>query len=151
MNTRGLKITVTLLVLGLICGNCWAADANTTRTQKREVKIQEKENIIKDRQQLRLDEMTKNLNLTPAQVSQIKGFFANEDNQINAVLQNTALNKQQRETQIKEIRESTNMQIEGVLTPQQKEKQKQLAQERKLERKEHHNGQNTHDSNSVKQ
>ena len=111
MSIRGLKVTVMLLVLGLICGNCWAADANATRTQKREVKIQEKENIIKDHQQLRLDEMTKNLNLTPAQVSQIKGFFANEDTQINAVMQNTALNKQQRETQIKEIRKSTNVRV----------------------------------------
>jgi Spy/CpxP family protein refolding chaperone len=147
MSTRSLKVIVMLVIVGVICGNCWAADANTpAATHKKEVKIKEKEKVIKDRQQLRLDEMTKNLNLTKEQRDQIKSIFANEDQQIDAILQNSTLSKDQQKTQMEQIHKSTHQQVKKVLTPEQREKQKKLSEERK-EHKEHQAGQ---DSNSVK-
>ena len=151
MSTRSLKVVVALVVFGVICGNCWAAEANTpAATNKKEVKIKEREKVIKDKQQLRLDEMTKNLNLTKDQHSQIKSIFANEDQQIDAILQNSSLSKEQRKTQMEKLRKSTHQQVEKVLTPEQREKQKKLAEGRKEEHKEHKGHQAGQDGNSVK-
>jgi Spy/CpxP family protein refolding chaperone len=123
MTTRTLKFALATLIVAFVGANCLAADSNTPAKQEKKIKQQEK--VIKDKQQTRLDEMTKNLNLTKEQREQIKGIFADEDTKIDALLKDTTLTKEQREAKRKELNKSTTEQVEKVLTPEQKAKQKE--------------------------
>jgi len=125
MVTKGFKIAIVLLAFAMIDKNCQAADTNTTVVaQKKDISI--KESVIKDRQQLRVDKMTKTFNLTNAQHDQIKNIIANEDKQIQKIEQNNKISKERRESQVKKIRKNIAKHIKKVLTFEQKKKQKHL-------------------------
>lgn len=77
--------------------------------------------------------LTKNLNLTPTQQSQIKGILENRYAQCKALHENASMrgahrnmSEGERKQKMKEIFRETHEKIMAILTPEQKEKMKQI-------------------------
>ena len=81
----------------------------------------------------RLEHMTKLLNLTADQQQKIKPLLESEQTQMQSVHQDSSLAPVDRRSKMQEIRQSTNTQINGLLTPDQQQKWSQM-QERQRER-----------------
>lgn len=74
----------------------------------------------------RLQMMTKQLNLTPDQQEKIKPLLENESQQMQTLHQNSSLTNEDRMTQMKQIRQTTNEQIKSDLNPDQQQKFQQM-------------------------
>jgi Spy/CpxP family protein refolding chaperone len=74
----------------------------------------------------RLAMLTKKLNLTDIQTSAIKPILEAEAAALNALRQDTALSKEQKQSRISDIREAANNQINAILTPEQQAKWAEL-------------------------
>jgi len=81
-----------------------------------------------------LEHMTKQLDLTSDQQSQIKPILVDRQQKMQALFQNQSLSREDRHSQMMAIRQDTNSRIEGVLTDQQKQKFEAM-QERMQERR----------------
>jgi protein CpxP len=81
-----------------------------------------------------LQRMRKNLNLSSDQVQQLRPIFANMRTQMRSIRQNSSLSQQQRREQMRDARQKTMQQINGVLTPEQQQKWKQLRAQRRNRR-----------------
>jgi len=84
--------------------------------------------------QNRLAMLAEQLNLTDAQKTAIKPILAAEVNEIEAVVRNNTLSREQKQTQIATIREATNKKINALLTPEQQAKWAQLKENAKQQR-----------------
>jgi Spy/CpxP family protein refolding chaperone len=87
----------------------------------------------------RLEEMSKQLNLTDVQKTQLKPILQDEAQQLQAVHNDTSLSHDQKMAKAKEIREAHKSQINGVLTPDQQknwEEMKKKAKEQKEKKRE---------------
>ena len=69
-----------------------------------------------------LQHLTKVLELTPDQQSQIKPVLEARQQQMQALFQNQSLSRDDRRSQIQQIRTDTKTKIEGFLNDQQKQK-----------------------------
>ncbi len=79
----------------------------------------------------RLQHMTKMLNLTADQQQKIKPILENESTQMQSLHQDTSMSRDDRMSKMQQIRQGTNEQINGVLTPEQQQKFQQMqAQQR---------------------
>ena len=62
------------------------------------------------------------LGLTDAQQTQLKSLFSGARQQREAVLDNSSLSSAQKQTQLQQIRQNTQMQLSSILTPEQLQK-----------------------------
>jgi Spy/CpxP family protein refolding chaperone len=79
--------------------------------------------------------MSQRLNLTSDQKAKLEPIFANQQEQVQAVKQDTSLTPEQKQAKIRDLRKSTHEQVMGVLTPEQQAQWKQMMQNRM-----HHRG-----------
>ena len=131
------RVFVAVLVIGFCGSTVMAKDANEPNKPKHQMRDQQR--VMKDRTEYRLDEMTKKLDLTKEQRETIKPILQDEMKQIEAVMKDQTLTREQKQPKIQEIRKETTTKIEGQLTPQQKEKfkkEREMAKERRAEQSE---------------
>ena len=69
------------------------------------------------------------LNLTADQQSQLKQLMQEQRTQMQALRSNTSLSPEQRQQQIKQLREANHQKVMGVLTPDQQAQWKQMRQQ----------------------
>ncbi|HZP24360.1 MAG TPA: hypothetical protein VFB04_12985 [Terriglobales bacterium] len=81
----------------------------------------------------RLEHMSKTLNLTADQQQKIKPLLENEQTQMQSLHQDSSMSRDDRRSKAQQIRQSTDQQISGILTPEQQQKWQQM-QERQRER-----------------
>jgi Spy/CpxP family protein refolding chaperone len=70
----------------------------------------------------RLQHMTKTLNLTPDQQEKIKPILENEQSQMQSMRQDTSMTKQDRMAKAQQLHQTSNDQINQILTPDQQQK-----------------------------
>lgn len=75
----------------------------------------------------------KSLGLSDSQKAQLKGIREDAKKQRDAIKNDSSLSENQKKAKLKELRTATRGKVDSVLTPEQREKMKQL-------RKEHHHG-----------
>jgi Spy/CpxP family protein refolding chaperone len=85
---------------------------------------------VRDEIHSRLAILAEKLNLTDNQKTAIRPILAAEANDIKAVMQDKSLSKEQRQTKIAALRETSNKEINKVLTPEQQAKLAELKKER---------------------
>jgi Spy/CpxP family protein refolding chaperone len=85
---------------------------------------------VRDEVHNRLTMLAERLNLTEDQKTAIRPILAAEANDIKAVIQDKSLSREQRQTKIAAIRESSNKEINKILTPEQQAKLAELKKER---------------------
>jgi Spy/CpxP family protein refolding chaperone len=82
----------------------------------------------------RLEEMSKQLNLTDDQKAKLKPVLQDEAQQLQAVHNNTSLSHDQKMAKVKEIREAHKPQINDVLTPDQQKKWEEMKKKAKVQK-----------------
>jgi Spy/CpxP family protein refolding chaperone len=82
----------------------------------------------RDRVEDRLERMSRRLNLTDEQKAKIRPILQDEQKQMKALREDASLSPDQRRQQGREIRTSARKQIDEILTPEQKEKRKEMWQ-----------------------
>jgi Spy/CpxP family protein refolding chaperone len=78
--------------------------------------------------------LTKQLDLTPDQVTQIKGYYADERTQMEALRGDTSLSQQDRRQKMFSIRKDTQTKFMAALTEDQKSKLKTMRENMKEHR-----------------
>ena len=78
----------------------------------------------------RLQNMTKTLNLTPDQQAKIKPLLENQSTQMQSLHQDTTMSREDRMAKAQQLRQSTDEQIKGVLTPDQQQKWSEMQTQR---------------------
>jgi Spy/CpxP family protein refolding chaperone len=89
---------------------------------------------MRERFQNRLTVIAEKLNLTEEQKAAINPIMATEANDIKAVMQDTSLSKEQKQTKVAGIREASDKKINAILTPEQQAKWAALKENAKQER-----------------
>jgi len=89
---------------------------------------------MRERFQNRLTVLAEKLNLTDEQKAAINPILATEANDIKAVMQENSLSKEQKQTKIADIRETSDKKINALLTPEQQAKWAKLKENVKQER-----------------
>lgn len=74
----------------------------------------------------RLAKMNERLQLSQEQQSKLSDVLKDEWTKQNAIRTNTSLTPEQRRTQMKELRKGEHQQIDSILTPEQREKAKEM-------------------------
>jgi Spy/CpxP family protein refolding chaperone len=87
-----------------------------------------------DKADKKLDKMTKKLELTTDQQNKIRPILQDEENQIQAVMKNNILSREQKKEQIKAVSQSTKEKIDPLLTPDQREDFDKMKKEKKIEK-----------------
>ncbi len=82
----------------------------------------------------RLEEMSKQLNLTDDQKAKLKPILQDEAQQLQAVHNDTSLSHDQKMAKVKEIREAHKPQINDILTPDQQKKWEEMKKKAKGQR-----------------
>jgi len=75
-----------------------------------------------------LEHLTKTLNLTSDQQTQIKPILENQHQQMMQIHQDTSLSRDDKMTKMKSLREDTSSKIEAVLNDQQKQQYEAMQQ-----------------------
>jgi Spy/CpxP family protein refolding chaperone len=91
--------------------------------------------------QQRVNILAKRLNLTDDQKQKVQGIFADTQQQMQSIRDDSSLSREDRMAKMKSLREQTDEKINGVLNDDQKQKyaqMKQQAQERMQERMKDH-------------
>ena len=71
------------------------------------------------------------LNLTPEQKSKLGPIFESSRQQVQAVRNDSSLTPEQKKAKLSEIRQNTQSQVNGVLTPEQQQQMQQMRQNRR--------------------
>ena len=79
-----------------------------------------------DRAEQRMQRMTQMLNLTKDQQEKIRPIFEDQFKQMQVLRQDTSLTPEQRRAKAQEMRKSVHAQISQILTPEQREKLKEM-------------------------
>ena len=87
-----------------------------------------------------LERLTKQLDLTPDQVSQIKGIYADEGAQMKALHEDTTTAQADKRQKMFSIRKDSHEKFLGVLTQDQQTKLQDLEAKMKEHRAEHQHG-----------
>lgn len=154
------RLFAAAMVIGFCGSTLMAKDTNEPNKPKHKMReMREQQRQMKDPVEGRLEAMTKHLDLTKAQQDAIKPILQDEHKQLEAVMKDQTLTREQKQPKIQEIRKESTTKIEAQLTPEQKEKfkkQQEMHKERMEEHKEkmqekraEHKGK-VHDGNSVK-
>jgi protein CpxP len=83
----------------------------------------------RDRAEDRLRRMSKELNLTDDQKEKVKPILQDEAQQMKSVQADNSLTAQQRRKKMREIHKTFEPQVQAVLTPEQRDKLKNMKQE----------------------
>lgn len=76
--------------------------------------------VQRDRAETRLRHISKRLNLTDQQQDKLRPILQDESNRVKEVDDNTSLSAQERHKKLKEIHRATRLQMEDILTDEQK-------------------------------
>lgn len=79
----------------------------------------------------RLEWLSKELNLTDDQKAKVKPILSDEGKQMQAAKEDTSLSQEQKRDKMKQIHETTNSQINDILTPEQQKKFAELKAQHK--------------------
>ncbi len=74
----------------------------------------------------RLERISRELNLTEAQKSQVKPILEDEENKLKTLRTNTSLSREQQREKAREIRQATWEKIKPLLTPEQLKKREEM-------------------------
>jgi periplasmic protein CpxP/Spy len=85
----------------------------------------------------RLAWLSKELNLTDDQKAKVKPILEDEEKQMKAAREDTSLSQDQKHDKMKQIYETANSQINGILTPDQQKKFTELSEHQKAHREGH--------------
>ena len=80
--------------------------------------------------ELKLQHMTRQLDLTPEQQQKIKPILEQESQQMASLHQDNTLSQQDRRNKFQQIRQNTDEQIKPILTPAQQEKYEMMESSR---------------------
>ena len=116
------SLVCALLAMTLVCGGTALYAQQDTMSQSG---AQEAHHMPPSADQ-RLQHMTKMLNLTPDQQQKIKPILENEQSQMQSLHQDTSMAPQDRMAKAKQLRQSSNEQINQILTPEQQQKWSQM-------------------------
>ena len=86
----------------------------------------------------RVNRLPENLNLTDSQKTQARTILQDQQDQMNALRQNTSISREDRHSKMMEIHQSTSGQIRGLLNDDQQKKYDAMEKERQQEMQ--HNG-----------
>ena len=84
----------------------------------------------------RLEWLSKQLSLTDEQKAKLKPILEDEGKQMRAVREDTSLSQEQKHAKMKQLHETSDSQINDILTPEQQKKFVEL----KAQQKAHHEG-----------
>jgi len=94
-----------------------------------------------------LERLSKELNLTDDQKAKVKPILEEQTKQMHATQEDSSLTQEQKHDKMKQIHETTNLQISDILTPEQQKKFAAL----KDQQKEHREGSKENPSEQPKQ
>jgi Spy/CpxP family protein refolding chaperone len=77
----------------------------------------------------RLNNLSKELNLTDQQKAQLRPILSDESQQMQAIHNDTSLSREQKMAKMKEVRDSHQPQINQILTPEQQRKWAEMKKE----------------------
>lgn len=128
------KLGATCFAALLFLGCSFVARAQETGTQQSNPQAQ---SGMHQRQHVnRLEWLSKELNLTDEQKAKIKPILADEGKQMRTVHEDTSLSQQQKRGKLMQLHETTDSQINDVLTPEQQKKFAELKAQQNM----HHEG-----------
>ena len=95
---------------------------------------EEKQEMMNKRLDKRMERMTQELELTDAQVPQVRAVFESSQAQRHEIMQKYKGDREAARTELKALKQSTRAQLEGVLTADQVQKLEQLKKDHKGKR-----------------
>jgi len=110
--TRILKVLLSLAVLFIASQNILAQDVNQDRQKK----------TPEERAKLHTEKMTKNLELTNDQASQVYDIMFSQATQVDALRNNKDITKESRKEQMKSIFQVSDSKLQGIFSKEQTEK-----------------------------
>ena len=125
---RNAKFGLACFAVLLFFGYSLAARAQDTGTQQTTSQAQAQGAMHHGS---RLEWLSKELNLTDDQKAKVKPILADEGKQMQAAKEDTSLSQEQKHDKMKQIHETTNSQINDILTPEQQKKFAELKAQHK--------------------
>lgn len=125
---RNAKFGLACFAVVLFFGYSLAARAQDTGTQQTNSQAQAQSGMHHGS---RLEWLSKELNLTDDQKAKVKPILADEGKQMQAAKEDTSLSQEQKHDKMKQIHETTNSQINDILTPEQQKKFAELKAQHK--------------------
>lgn len=132
--SKSIKVTVPCLAVVILFGGSLAARAQDTGTQQSNAQAEAQTQMHQGQHASRLETLSKELNLTDEQKTKLKPILEDAGKQMRGVRDDTSLTQDQKRDKMKQLRESTDSQINGILTPEQQKKFEDL----KAQEKAHH-------------
>jgi periplasmic protein CpxP/Spy len=126
---KKISISLLLAIALLACGTALYAQDSMSQGQAAAAPQDHHPMMSPDQ---RLQHMTRQYNLTEDQQTKIKPILEQEQQQMQTLRSDTSMSQQDRMSKIRELRQSTNEQIKGVLTPDQQKKWEAM-QNRRME------------------
>ena len=123
---RNTKLGAPFFAVLLFLGCSLAARTQETGTQQSNPKAQ-----AQMHHGSRLEWLSKELNLTDEQKAKVKPILEDEGKQMQAAKQDTSLSQEQKHDKMMQIHETTNSQINDILTPDQQKKFAELKAQHK--------------------
>jgi periplasmic protein CpxP/Spy len=123
---RKIKLGALCFAVLLFFGYSLAARAQDTGTQQSNPQAQAQTGMHQGQHGSRLEWLSKELNLTDDQKAKVKPILEDEGKQMKAAREDTSLSQDQKRDKMKQIHETTNSQINDILTPDQQKKFAQL-------------------------
>jgi periplasmic protein CpxP/Spy len=133
---RNTKSRAPCIAVLLFLGYPLAARAQDTGTQQSNPQAQAPSAMHQGQHGSRLEWLSKQLNLTDDQKAKVKPILADEGKQMQAAKEDTSLSQEQKRDKMKKIHETTNSQINDILTPDQQKKFAELNAQQKAHREE---------------
>jgi Spy/CpxP family protein refolding chaperone len=103
----------------------------STREQMKSVLTPEQQKAFADRRAASKTRFAAKLGISPDQQTKMKDLFVSTHQQRQAVLENTSLTNEQKQTQLSQIRQTSNAQLSTILTPEQLAKFQQMVRMRR--------------------
>ncbi len=115
---------IMLALLSLIISLAGFSQVKKDRTKMSDSTKQSIKEVMKTKKGKKMAE----LNLSREQKKQVKEIKQNDDAAKNAILNDAALSEEQKKEKLKELRKARQEKIKTMLTPEQKEKLKNMSQ-----------------------
>jgi Spy/CpxP family protein refolding chaperone len=97
--------------------------------------------------QRRVDMLAKRLNLTDDQKQKLQGIFADQQQQMQSMRQDSSLSRQDRMEKMKTMRSDADEKINGILNDEQKQKYAELKEKGRARMQQHRGGNQTPNNN----
>ena len=121
--------------------------AQDAATQESRAQAQTENGMHHEQRAGQLERLTKELNLTDEQKTQVKPILDEQSKQMRATQEDTSLSQDQKREKMKQIHQTTHSQINDILTPEQQKKFAAF----KEQQKEHREGGKENPSEQPKQ